>query len=232
MVEHPRRDDRAVRRERAGDVVDRLARAEADLLGPDVDRVAAEADHGHLGRRAGAGPTASRTAAPTPWPSSTCGTRDGSRFQRARRRARAANSAGVRSSTSRKSCGHHGVPPRSTLVEDRDRGVDLVVGHEQRRREAQRGRGDRVHAPARRRGNAARRPGRVDAGRELGREQQPGAAHVDDARQRQRAPSVRRSPARVASAGASSRFHHRRAPRARRGPRAAGRRTSWRGRRA
>ena len=55
VVEHARRDDRAEPGEGAGDVGDRLAHAEADLLGPHVDRVTAEADHGHLGGRPRAG---------------------------------------------------------------------------------------------------------------------------------------------------------------------------------
>ena len=64
---------RVVAGERAGDVLDRLAAVDADLVGPDGDRVAAELHDRHLAWSAGCGATASRRAAPTPWPASTCG---------------------------------------------------------------------------------------------------------------------------------------------------------------
>ena len=48
VVEHPRRDDRVVGGQRAGDVLRRLPLVDADLVGPDRDRVSAESDHRHL----------------------------------------------------------------------------------------------------------------------------------------------------------------------------------------
>src|SRR5688500_9248371 len=47
-------DDLVIAGEGAGDVLGGLAAAEPDLLLLDIDRVAAELDHGHLGRVAGA----------------------------------------------------------------------------------------------------------------------------------------------------------------------------------
>ena len=146
VVEHPRRDHRAEAGEGAGDVGDRLAHPEADLLGPHVDRVTAEADHRHLGRRRGCGPTASRTAAPRPGPRAPAGCPTGRPSTSAAASSTAANSAGVEvvdlEEAAARSCGT--ARRAEHLREDRHRGVDLVVGHEQRRREPQRGRRDRV----------------------------------------------------------------------------------------
>ena len=179
VVEHARRDHRAVAGERAGDVLDRLAAAEVDLLAAQHDGVAAEAVHRELGGDTRCGPTASRTAArrrarrARPGRSRACAST--SRRGRAGRRT----AAGVRSSTSRKRRmkRHDCAPPccdrrtrarRRARGEDADRFVDLGVGHEQRRREAQRRGRDRVeHEPARqalvgdrpwRRGRARARP--------------------------------------------------------------------------
>ena len=54
VIEDARREHRVVAGHHAGDVLDRLADVEADLLATRVHRVTAELDDGHLHRLAGA----------------------------------------------------------------------------------------------------------------------------------------------------------------------------------
>ena len=53
MIEYPRRDDRVITGERAGDVGNALTAADAELRRLEIDRVAAKLDHRHLHRIAG-----------------------------------------------------------------------------------------------------------------------------------------------------------------------------------
>ncbi len=55
VVEDPGAEDAVVAGQRAGHVLGRLARVQADLVALDVDGMPTEVDHGHLGGVAGAG---------------------------------------------------------------------------------------------------------------------------------------------------------------------------------
>ena len=70
MVHHPRGDDRMIAGEGAGDVLGALARAEADLLLLDIDRVRAELDRRHLHRVAGPRARLLEDQSATPLPAS------------------------------------------------------------------------------------------------------------------------------------------------------------------
>ena len=83
---------------------------------------------------------------------------------------------------------HAGTVLRAPSREDRDRGVDLVVGDEQRRREPQRGRRDRVDDEPGVEARAARPASASMPGASSAAMQQPDAAHVGDAGERRAAP--------------------------------------------
>ena len=175
VVEHAGGEHGVEAGEDPGDVLHRLAVVEADLLAPGVDRVAAELDHGHLRRVAGARRRLledQRRPAP--------GERRGRapRADGAARSSTARTSSAVRSVTSSRWRTVTGDAGQHAAIM-RDGFVDLVVGHGDRRREAKRGRRDRVDDEAVGRAAPGRRPARrgraLDV--ELGGEQQAPTAH-------------------------------------------------------
>ena len=225
MVEHPCRDRGAHAGHRAGDVFDRLAGVEPDFFAADVDRVAAERRDRHLDRDARArrrlleqrrdtlaGEHARHARPDRPSTRSRCSRIRVRRPDRDRRlRGRPAH------------C--------STSARIAHRGVDLGIGHEQRRREAQRA-------------SASPRSARVRPSRQRSRDHlgvEPGAS---SAAMSSPTPRTSATPSTLASASDETQaracgalgdvlaFHDVEHRGARRVPRAAGRRTSWRGRRA
>ena len=121
VVEHPGRDQRAVAGEGAGDVLGRLPRVDPDLLGPDVDRVPAEPDDRHLGRRPGAGRRLLEQQGDDAVPvEDALGTRAGSAFHASARSSTAASwpGRGRRPRGSRSPC----PPPCSSRLQHTSRG--------------------------------------------------------------------------------------------------------------
>ena len=135
VVEDPGADHGVVAGQGAGHVLGRLPGVDADLGALDVDGVAAEGDHGHLGGVAGAGRRLlEHEGRPPPGEdggAAAGGRRPGPGPRRARR--------SERSSMSRK---WRVMPPppvaadRQHRAEDGHGLVDLLVGHEQRRGQA------------------------------------------------------------------------------------------------
>ena len=171
-------DDPAHRRECAGDVFRGLALVNSDLLLADVDRVAAKCRDRDLDRRPGPGRCLLKQRG------------HGPAFEQRRYRGRsrfpfdgAVEDGGesgrvevVDFEELPRSRSHLGGRRREHSREDRDRGVDLVVAHQERRRQPQRTRRHRVDDEAR-----VEAPLRdvfgVDAVRQFHREQQAEAAH-------------------------------------------------------
>ncbi len=172
MGEHPGGDDGVVALEDAHDVLEGLAHVDADLLATRVDRVAAELDDRHLHRLSGAGGRLLED-------------QHRRRVRRAAGRARAVVALGE--VEDRPQLGRGEVGDVEQVARHRgqclgDHGqcfVDLVVGHGQRRSEAQRGRRDGVGDEAVVEQAAVHLAGVVAV--ELGGEQQPTAADGGDA---------------------------------------------------